>query len=351
MADTRPIRIGIVGLGRAGLRMHCKELKGRQKKFQIVAGCDPIRQRRDLLAKKYNCRTYGKIKDLIADPNVELVDVANRTSDHVPDALAGLKGGKTVFLEKPIATCYAEARKLKSAVARSKGKLYIRHNMRFAPAYQHIREIIASGILGEVYEIKLRRNKFLRRDDWQTLKSCNGGLLLNWGPHIIDHGLRFLESPLVNLWSDLKKVAAVGDAEDHLKIIMVGKNGRVIDLEISGGAAITESEYLVFGNRGALSSDSVNIHLRYLDPKKKLRVRRAKSGTPTDLKFGDAETLKWIDKTIKVAPKAKCAKNDIWDYLYSAIRQRKKFPITLDESLEVMKVISLVKKGTPFANA
>ena len=95
--------------------------------------------------------------------NVELVDVANRTSDHVPDALAALKAGKTVFLEKPIATCYTEAGKLKTAVARSKGKLYIRHNRRFEAAYQHIREIIASGILGKVYEIKLRRNSFSPR--------------------------------------------------------------------------------------------------------------------------------------------------------------------------------------------
>ncbi len=346
MAKTNPIRIGIVGLGRAGWGMHCFELKGREKKFRIVAGCDPLKDRRDRLVATYGAKAYKTVDELIADPNVELVDIANRQADHVPDALQALKAGKHVFLEKPIAVTYPEARKLKPAAAKAKGKLCIRHNRRLEPTFQHIREIIASGILGDVHTIKLRRNKFQRRDDWQTLRSQNGGQLLNWGPHLIDQGLRFLESPLVDLWSDLKCVAAVGDAEDHIKIVMVGKNGRLIDIEISGGAALSEPIYIVLGSKGALTSDEKTIHLKYLDPKRKLAPRRAKAGAPDLGGFGSEDKLYWIDKTIPVAPKARCDMDHIWDYLYDTIRKRKRFPITLDESLEVMKVVSEIQKQT-----
>lgn len=349
MAKMNPIRLGIVGLGRAGWGMHCGELKGRETKFQIVAACDPIQERRDLLAETYGAKTYATVEELIKDPNVEMVDVANRQQDHVSDALKALKAGKYVFLEKPIAVSYREALKLQAAPNRK--KLFIRHNRRFEPAFQHIREIIASGILGDVYEIKLRRNSFQRRDDWQTLRQCSGGQLLNWGPHLVDHGLRFLESPLVELWSNLKCVAAAGDAEDHLKIILVGKTGRLIDIEISGGSALSEPVYIVLGSRGALTSDETSIHLKYLDPKKKLAPRKSNPGTPPVNQFGSPDDLRWIDETIDVAPKAKCNMADIWDHLYSAVREKKAFPITLDESLEVMRVISEVKKGTPFDTA
>ncbi|MBN1554614.1 MAG: Gfo/Idh/MocA family oxidoreductase [Phycisphaerae bacterium] len=346
MANTKPIRVGIVGLGRAGWNMHCRELEGREKKFQIVAGCDPIQERRELLAKKYGAKTYRTVEELISDPDVEMVDIANRQEDHVSDALKALKAGKYVFLEKPIAVSYQEALKLKAA--RNKRKLFIRHNRRFEPAFQHIREIIASGLLGDVFEIKLRRNGFQRRDDWQTLKKCSGGQLLNWGPHLVDHGLQFLESPLAELWSNLKCVAAAGDAEDHLKIILVGKTGRLVDIEISGGAVLSEPVYIVLGSKGALTSDDASIHLKYLDPKKKLAPRKADPGTPAVNSFGSKDDLRWIEKDIKVDPKAGCRMDHIWDHLHTAIREKKAFPITLDQSLEVMRVISQVKQGTPF---
>jgi predicted dehydrogenase len=352
--ENKPIGLGLAGIGRAGWGMHCPELEGRTDKFRIVAACDVEKSRLDCMAERYGCKTYRKIEAMIADPDVELVSVATRSPEHVPHALLALEAGKHVFVEKPIATSYAEAKKLKTAAARSKGKIFVRHNRRFEPAFQHIREIIASGLLGKVYEIKLRRNGYGRRDDWQTLIRCGGGQLLNWGPHIVDHALRFLESPVAEIWSDLKKIAAVGDAEDHVKIVLRGKNGRVVDLEISGGSAIGEPTYLVTGTKGALTSDEREIRLRYLDPKKKLPPRRPKAASPPlGAFFGSPDALEWIDETIPVkSPPPGCTGNGdaIWDHLYDAIRHGKRFPITLDEALEVMRVISQAKKGTPFAS-
>ena len=351
MAEKTPIRVGIVGLGRAGWNMHTNELKGRTDTFTIVAGCDLEKERRELVAEKYDATPYKDVADLIADPNVELVDIASRSPDHVPHALMALKAGKTVFLEKPIALTYAEAKKLKTASAKYGVPIYFRHNRRFEPAFQHIREIFASKILGDVYEIKLRRLGYSRRDDWQTIMKCGGGQLLNWGPHIVDHALRLLESPVADQWSDLKRIAAVGDAEDHLKIILRGENGRIVDLEISGGAAIGEPEYLIFGTRGALSCDGKEIKLRYLNPEQKLDRRQAKSkNPPLSGGFGQKEELDWIEETVKVDPATKCRTDSIWDHLYAAIRENKPFAITMDEALQVMEVISKVKKGTEFAD-
>jgi len=346
MADNL-IKIGIIGLGRAGWGMHGPELDNFKDKFKIVAGCDIEEEFRKRFADKYACKVYEKVEELVNDPDVELVDVASRSTDHVKHALMGLKAGKYVFLEKPIAVSYNEALKLDKLPAKQKKKLFIRHNRRFEPAFQHIREIIASGILGDVFEIKLRRNGYSRRDDWQTLKKCGGGQLLNWGPHIVDHALCFLESPVKEIWSDLKRIAAVGDAEDHVHIILKGRNGKVVDLEISGGAAISEPEYLVLGTKGALECRGNEIKLRYLDPSVVLSERKASPATPK-AGFGSPDKLTWIEKTINVDPQLKVNMNSIWEYLYESIRNGKPFPITWKQSLEVMRVVSESKRGTGF---
>lgn len=348
MAKINPIRVGIVGLGRAGWGMHVPELSAKESQFQIVAGCDLDPDHRRRFADKCGCPVYRRIEDLIADRNVELVDIATRSTEHIAHALLALKAHKDVSIEKPISVSYPEALKLKPALRRSRGKVYVRHNRRFEPGFQHIREIMASRILGDVYEIKLRRNGYSRRDDWQTLIRCGGGQLLNWGPHIIDHALRLLESPVADMWSDLKLISAVGDAEDHLHIILKGRNGRVVDLQISGGSAIPEPEYIVLGTRGGLRSSGNEIYLRYLDPQNKLLPRRAKAGTPKQ-GFGSPDNLKWIEKTIPVAPRSGATMTSIWDHLYDAIRIGKPFPISLDEALGVMQVVAAARKGTPFA--
>jgi len=343
---TKAINLGIAGLGRAGWGMHCEELRGKEKKFRIVAACDLISERRNRMAERYGCKTYANIKDLVADADVEMVAIATRSCDHLAHTLMALKAGKDVFLEKPMCVTYAEALKIRAAAKRATGKLYIRHNRRFEPCFLHVREIIASGKLGDIRDVRLCRWSFGRRDDWQTLKKFGGGQLLNWGPHIIDHALRLLESPVKNIWSDLKRIAAVGDAEDHLRVILTGRNGRVIEISISGGAAVKAPEYTILGTRGGLVSDGKTIDLRYINPRSKLNPRRAKSSTPSG-GFGSPDKLKWIEKSIPVKPKRTY---DIWDELYKAVRKGSPFPITLDEAVEVMKVVSAAKKGTPFAN-
>jgi predicted dehydrogenase len=341
---AQPIRVGIAGLGRAGRGMHLRELADKQSLFQVVAVCDILEERRAETAAQLNCEGYASVEEILADPYVELVDIATRTRDHFAHAMLALAAGKDVFLEKPICLSYAEALQLKGAAAQSSGSLYIRHNRRFDPDFLHVREIMASGILGEVYEVRLARHGYSRRDDWQTIKEHGGGQLLNWGPHVVDHALRFLESPVQAQFSDLKRVAAVGDAEDHVKIVLRGANGRFVDLEISGGVALGAPTYRVFGTKGSLSLRGKEIHLRYLDPDQTLPERTANPGTP-GATFGTREELPWIDETL---PVQSGSNHVIWDHLYRAIREGVPFPVKLDEAIEVMRVISAAKEGTNF---
>lgn len=344
------INVGVVGIGRGGWSMHRKELARLGRLFRIVAACDVRKDRCEQMANDVGCRVYKRIADLVADPEVEVVDIVTRSPEHVAHAVLALEAGKIVFLEKPIALSLSEARELKKAVKRTGGQLYFRQNRRFEPAFQHVREIMASGILGEVHTIKLCRGGYQRRADWQTLMDCGGGQLLNWGPHIIDHALRLLGAPVADMWSDLNLIAAVGDAEDHVRILLKGENNRVVDIQISGGAAIAEPEYTIHGSRGSLVIQGDRIRMRYISPKQKLvRIRPRKKSPPNETGFGNPEKLRWVEKEIPVKPKRKVTTElTLWKCLHDTLRKGEPFPITMDQALAVMEVVSKVKKGTRF---
>ena len=348
MADK--IKVGILGIGRAGWGMHCRDLTKYSELFEITAACDVKQDRIDKMKEKYGCNGYTEVSDCLADPDVELVAVATRSPEHTTHALMALEAGKYVFMEKPIALTYADALKLQAADKKYPGKLFCRHNRRFEPAFQHIREIIASGILGNVYEIKLRRHSYQRRADWQTIIECGGGQLNNWGPHLMDHALQFLESPVKEVWSDLKKVAAVGDAEDHLKVILKGENGRYVDFEISGGVALSGPVYAVYGTKGTLiCEDEQDIKLKYIEPDAELaEVTASKESPDIFASFGNVEALPWRRKTIMVEPASGCDTSHIYKHLFEAIRNGVPFLVKIAEAVEVVRVTELVKKGTEF---
>ena len=346
---SKPIRVGIVGLGRIGMSSHKDAYRKNPDKFQVVAACDLIPERYKKFEAIFGCHTYDNIEDLIADPEVELIDIATRSNDHYKHAKMALLAGKSVLLEKPFCETYAEAKELVKIASQPQGpRIFIRHNRRFETGFLKINEIIDSGILGQVYEVRLARNGYQRRDDWQTIKEFGGGQLLNWGPHIVDHSLRFCGGGYEAMFADIKRVAAVGDAEDHIKLVFKGVNGRVVDMEISGGVSQKVPEYMIYGTRGSLTCAGSTITMKYLDPEYDLPEIKANPETPVEgADYGSRHPLPWVEETVSIAGQDDTWR--LWDYLYESFRNNKPYPITHDQALAVVKVLEDAKIGTEFA--
>ena len=347
---NKPIRIGVVGLGRIGMSVHKECLKARPESFSVVAACDLIQERYERFKNEFGCRTYRNFEEFILDPEIEVVDIATRSCDHYKHSKMALEAGKSVLVEKPFCMKYDEAAELVKLGSNPAGpKIYVRHNRRFEESFIKINEIINSGILGNVYEIKLARNEYQRRNDWQTIKKFGGGQLLNWGPHIVDHSLVFCGGGYTSMFAEIRRVAAVGDAEDHIKIVFNGINGRIVDVEISGGVSANVPEYLVYGSKGSLICENNIIKIKYLDPEVELAGIKADPSTPAEgSTFGNGEKLVWKEDEIKLS--GKDTTDVIWDYFYESFRNSKPFPITNQQVLDVVKVLEAAKQGTIFEN-
>lgn len=342
----RPIKVGIVGVGRGGCGQ-LKELGKHRSQFALKAVYDVDADRCRKVAEEWGAQPFADWKGFLAEADVELVTIANRSTDHVPYAMDCLKSGRRVLVEKPLAVTHAGAKKLAACARRAGSQLYVHQNRRFERGFCSLQEILKSKVLGEVFDIKLKRGGYQRRDDWQTLKACGGGQGLNWGAHIVDHALALLDGEAYDLWTDVKRVAALGDAEDHFKAVFRGKkSGLLIDVEVTGGQAQPDYPYRVTGTRGSLVGDDKVFKLRYIDPKQRFnKAARASSATP-DLvggyRFG--EEIRWVEETVETKP----PERDIWDCLFDAVRKRRKFPITVEHAVEIVRVIDAAKKGTPF---
>ena len=343
---SKIIKIGVVGLGRIGMSVHRDCLRQRPDKFKVVAACDLIEERCQQFANIFGCRTYTNIEDMIADPEVEVVDIATRSNDHYAHAKMALLAGKSVLVEKPFCETYEEACELVKLGSQPAGpKIYVRHNRRLENSFVKANEIIDSGILGDVYEIKLARNNYQRRNDWQTIIEFGGGQLLNWGPHIVDHSIQFCGGAYESMFSNIKRVAAVGDAEDHIKIVFKGVNGRIVDMEISGGVAISPPEMVIYGTRGTLIKEGNSFRMKYLDPDVELKDIKADPSTPMGETFGNDEVLVWKEETMPIDNEGTTV---IWDYFYDAYCNNKPYPIPNEQAMEVVRTIENAKKNTIF---
>jgi predicted dehydrogenase len=144
------IGIGLLGFGYWGpnlARCVC-EADG----CRLVGICDPTTEALARAGRRYPAaRLLADWRSLVTDPDVDAVVVATPVRTHYELAAAALAAGKHVLVEKPMTATVEEAEALIDAAARANLVLMVDHTFVYTPAVQKIRQIIASGELGEVY--------------------------------------------------------------------------------------------------------------------------------------------------------------------------------------------------------
>ena len=341
------IKAGTVGLGRMG-RGHAGEMCSYPDEFEFVACADTAPDRLENLPDcMKNARKYSSLDAMLQDPEVELISIATRHADHVPMAIKIMEAGKIAVIEKPVATSVAEMMKLKACQDKHPGKLFLRHNRRFEGAFVKARELIQSGILGTVQYIKLYRSVgYCRRNDWMTMTEFYGGLLSNWGPHLIDQALRFLDSPVVDLWADVRRVISIGDGDDLFKILLKAENGRLADIEVTGANTMPGREMEIIGSRGTLVYPvDGKILIRMVDPSIEFKPLKPHPENPP-FQYGNFDEKLYFVESRYDIPEGSLGV--MWHHIYNAVRKGIPYPITFEEGLEVVKITEKVFEKSGF---
>jgi predicted dehydrogenase len=148
----RRLRCGIIGYGFIG--PHHAEAMRRLGFVDVHAICTSSAEESEAKAARDGIpKAYSRIEDLVNDPEIDVVDVAAPTQHHVTAAMAAIRAGKPVIVDKPLAPSYQEARQLYDAAAAAGVPHAVTFNYRFNPMVQQARSMIARGELGEAHLI------------------------------------------------------------------------------------------------------------------------------------------------------------------------------------------------------
>jgi predicted dehydrogenase len=222
---------------------------------------------------------------------VELVVVATFNRYHTEHAVAALRAGKHVLCEKPFGLSVADAETMIAEAAAASRVIQPFQQRRYEPDFLKLREVIDSGVLGKIVFVRICWHGFKRRWDWQTDRSTGGGTTYNNGPHPIDHALELFGDGEPAVWAEMKRGLCSGDAEDHLKIILSGKDKPTIDIELSDLFAFGQDRWLVCGTSGGLHGSAERLEWKWVDwstmPARPLSLQ------PTPDRSYNLESLNW----------------------------------------------------------
>ena len=340
---SNPITVAVVGQGRSGWDIHVRRLR-EDSRFRIIAVADFDADKRRQSVEELGCEAYSDHQTMFRKAGAELVIVSSYSFTHAPVACQALGAGSHVLVEKPIAMNTAWVDRMIAARDASGKKLFPFHNYRYFPEYHYLRDKLSGGPIGEVFEIRIRLLGFSRRNDWQTLREYGGGVLNNTCPHFLDLALQMLGSPVKDVFTDLKLVTNVGDAENHVRIVMRAENGRTADLLVSSVDAFPEPKWTLLGSRGTLVSDGKEASIKCFDPAKasKYEVRR---GPSRDRSYDFSGNLPFEEYT---EPVAADIPGDVHDNIHAVLREGATQDIMIEDVREVVRISELARRKDGF---
>jgi predicted dehydrogenase len=194
------MKIAVIGLGFMG-STHIRGLKGVPgAELAAVVSSDPRKLSGDLSGIQGNfgppgekldfsgVKKYRTADEALADPAIEAVDICLPTDLHAPVAIAALRAGKHVLVEKPMALDGASADEMVAEAVRSGRTLMVGQVLRFIGAYRKAAERIRSGALGTVHSALFRRRCAAPAwGRWVSNPAASGGGAFDLLIHDVDY--------------------------------------------------------------------------------------------------------------------------------------------------------------------
>lgn len=258
MSDRR-VRVGIVGLG-AVHWMHDSGYSEVADLAEVKAVCDTDETLAKSRADYYGARACTDYRDLVSDPEIDMVDVTVPHRLHYPVAMAALEQRKHVLVEKPIALSSADGERMIRKAVEMGVKFTVAENTRFVPVYEEVARLLAEGLLGEIWTVRtcIDASDVARIKDphaWAG-RMPDGGAIMDCSVHSF-YLLKWLFGGTEEISATAYKIVPEGEAEDNA--IMIGRlrNGAHLLAVVSSTTQIPPYREVleIFGSKGGILVD------------------------------------------------------------------------------------------------
>jgi predicted dehydrogenase len=253
---TTDLGVGVVGYGPFGAMGYLHGLAATETDgLALVAAADSVGDR--LVAARADFPdlvAHESAESLAADPAVDVAIIATPPVLHAELALALLRAGKHVVIEKPMCLHRADADAIIATAAEHDRVVTVHQSRRWDRDWLALRHVVACGDIGEVFNTETFVGGFEHPcRAWHSEESISGGAIYDWGSHHVDWILQLYGSPPARVlcsthsrvWHDTTNV-------DQLSLWMQWDDGREATFRQSDVCAIRRPKFHVEGTRGTI---------------------------------------------------------------------------------------------------
>jgi predicted dehydrogenase len=224
------IKFAVAGCGHIGKR-HAAMISNNPE-CSLVALCD-TRAQNDLGIEQWNVPFFSSVEQMIdSDVEFDVLSIATPNGLHEAHALAALKSGRHVVIEKPMALTKNGCEKIIYEALHQHRNVFCVMQNRYSPPSVWLKEIMCNGVLGEIYMVQIncywnRDNRYYTKQNWHGTKDLDGGTLFTQFSHFID--IMFW------LFGDIKNINAKFNDFNHKDLTDFEDSGFVSFDFVNGG--------------------------------------------------------------------------------------------------------------------
>ena len=329
-------RIAVVGYGGQGA-WHCAQIL--KSDVAELAGIYDIAEKRCQAAAEQGIVVYPDFDAVLADGSADIVVIATPNDSHKDLCKAALAAGKHVICEKPVEMSSNALEEMLSA-ASDAGKLFTVHqNRRWDVDFLSIKEIAKSGEIGDVIRIESRIHGSRGiPSDWRALKAYGGGMILDWGVHLIDQILCvFGAQKITRVYCETTNITDC-DVDDGFRLSLNFEGGATAYIEVGTYNFLALPRfYMQCKNGTALITD-----WREKAQIAKLKAWNEKEVLPVQTAAGITKTMAPRDEITLDFYENERPSSDVHDFyrnFCAAVDGGKEMLIRHDELRRVMKVM------------
>lgn len=205
------IDVGVHGLGWVA-GAHIESLKAVDG-ARVAAGCSRRELARDDLEAQYGVpmEPYQDYEEMLGDESLDVIDICSPSQHHTEQAIAAVRAGKDVILEKPVALTWDDAVRLRDAVEETGAYVCVCFEIRFSDQAETLRSAVDEGLVGDVHlaEVDYYHNigPWSDQFSWNVKREGGGSSLLTAGCHALDLLLWYVDSPVREVTSYCTKTS------------------------------------------------------------------------------------------------------------------------------------------------
>lgn len=253
MEDKKQFKLAIVGFGGMGSWHRGLIEAGVETKHGsqlTVKGVFDIKQEPLDRAVKQKLVAYKSLDEVLADEEIDIVLCATPNDCHMDITVKALRAGKNVVCEKPVAMNSTELQRMIDTANECKRLFVVHQNRRWDEDFNTIKKIYDENLLGEIFNIESRVHGSRGiPGDWRGEKEHGGGMVLDWGVHIIDQMLQMVKEKVVSVYCKLQHVTNEV-VDDGFKLILTFESGKTALLEVGTSNFVELPRWYLQGRDG-----------------------------------------------------------------------------------------------------